>query len=420
MKKTVIILLVIIQSSMLLAQQTTKRMITPSDVLNMKSVRQPKVSPDGNWVLYSISRVDSVKDKNISKLYMTSWNGKETVKLTEQTNNPGSHAWSPDGHYISFIAANKSEDKANSSRQLFLLDRRGGESYQVTHFKSNIVSYNWSPDGKKILFVIDDQDYSDTAKSNVRVPFEINRYHFKQDYEGYLDNRKSHLYLYDLDTKKLDTLTRGNHEEAGAIFSHDGQSIAYVSNISPDPDRNSNTDIFWMDLKTKSVKQISTFKGSNSNPMFSPDDQYLAYNQSLTEDKFNMYDVNELVIKKLSDGKEKNLTHTLDRSVRGFTWASDGKSIIALIEDDRSQHIHQINIENNAVQALTKGDAVFSAIQSNDAGKLVALFSDSKTPEEVYCFDNNIPRRLTHEQDAFLKNLQLSQVIGFKAATVDK
>ena len=69
MKKTVIILLVIIQSSTLLAQQTTKRMITPSDVLNMKSVRQPKVSPDGNWVLYSISRVDSVKDKNISKLF---------------------------------------------------------------------------------------------------------------------------------------------------------------------------------------------------------------------------------------------------------------------------------------------------------------------------------------------------------------
>jgi dipeptidyl aminopeptidase/acylaminoacyl peptidase len=175
-----------------------------------------------------------------------------------------------------------------------------------------------------------------------------------------------------------------------------------------------------MDLKTKQVRQITTFKGSNGSPMFSPDDQYLAYTQSLTEENFNMYDVSELIIKRINDGKEKNLTKQVDRSVRGFTWASDSKSIYALIEDDRKQHIHQINIETGSVQSVTKGDAVFSSIQSNDEGKMVALFSDPQTPEEIYCLDNNIPRRLTHEQDAFLKNLQLSHVRGFKAMTEDK
>ena len=420
MKKILILLLPILSCANLYSQQLTKRMMLPSDVLSMKSIRQPRVSPEGDWVLYSVSQVDSVKDKNISKLYMTSWDGKETVKLTEQTNNPGAHAWSPNGKYVSFIASSKNDEKSSSARQLFLLDRRGGESFQLTNLKSSIVSYAWSPDANQILFVLDDPDYSDTAKSNVRVPFEINRYHFKQDYEGYLDNRKSHLYLYDLNTKKLDTLTRGNREESGAVFSHDGKSIAFVSNISNDPDRNSNTDIFLMDLKTKQVKQITTFKGSNNSPVFSPNDQYLAYTQSLTESNFNMYDVTELIVKKLYDGQEKNLTRQIDRSVRGFVWSADSKSIFALIENDREQHVNKIGIENNGVELLTKGNAVFSSIQSNDAGKIVLLYSDVQTPEEIYCFENNTPRRLTHEQDSFLKNLQLSKVTGFKAVAGDK
>ncbi|MFN4976629.1 MAG: prolyl oligopeptidase family serine peptidase [Bacteroidota bacterium] len=420
MKKVIILFLSLLFINVLIAQQIAKRMMLPNDVFGMKSIRQPKVSPDGNWVLYSISRVDSIKDKNVSKLYMTSWDGKETVHLTEQTINPSGHAWSPDNKYISFLANNKSDDKSSAARQLFLLDRRGGEPVQLTNVKCNIASYTWSPNGKQILLVLEDPDYTDTAKSNVRVPYEINRYQFKQDYVGYLDNRKSHLYLFDIATKQLDTLTRGNKVESGAVFSHDGASIAYVSNISSDPDRNSNTDIFLMELKSKKVRQVSTFKGSNNSPMFSPDDQYLAYTQSLTEENFNMYDVTELVVKKISDGSEKNLTKPMDRSVRGYAWSADSKSIIALIEDDRKQHINQIDLATGATQQLTKGEAVFSAIQSNKTGKIVLLYSDPQTPEEIYCFENNKQRRLTFEQETFLKNLKLAHVKGFTAVAADK
>jgi len=420
MKKVIILFLSLLFINVLIAQQIAKRMMLPNDVLGMKSIRQPKVSPDGNWVLYSISRVDSIKDKNVSKLYMTSWDGKETVHLTEQTINPSGHAWSPDNKYISFLANNKSDDKSSAARQLFILDRRGGEPVQLTNVKCNIASYTWSPNGKQILLVLEDPDYTDTAKSNVRVPYEINRYQFKQDYVGYLDNRKSHLYLFDIATKQLDSLTRGNKVETGAVFSHDGASIAYVSNISSDPDRNSNTDIFLLELKSKKVRQVSTFKGSNNSPMFSPDDQYLAYTQSLTEENFNMYDVTELVVKKISDGAEKNLTKPMDRSVRGYAWSADSKSIIALIEDDRKQHINQIDLATGATQQLTKGEAVFSAIQSNKAGKIVVLYSDPQTPEEIYCFENNKQRRLTFEQETFLKNLKLAHVKGFTAVAADK
>ena len=420
MKNIVSFIIAMIYVSELVAQQYINRMLQPSDVLSMRSIRQPKVSPEGNWVLYAVSRVDSIKDSYVTKLFMTSWDGKETLQLTEQSSNPSAHSWSPDGKYISFLASAKNDEKYGAARQLFLLDRRGGEPIQLTHVKSNIASYTWSPDASKIALVMDDPDFSDTSKSNVRVPYEINRYRFKQDYEGYLDNRKSHLYLFDLATKKLDTLTKGNHEETSPVFSHDGRSVAFVSNVSADPDRNSNTDIFLMDLRTRQVKQITAFKGSNGSPAFSPNDRYLAYTQSLTDENFNMYDVSELVIKKIDDGTEKNLTRKIDRSVRGYTWSSDSKSIFALIEDDRSQHIQQLSIESDIVQSITKGNAVYSSIQSNDAGQVVALYSDPYTPEEVYCIDNGSPRRLTQEQDQFVKNFQLSHVTGFKAIAADR
>jgi Tol biopolymer transport system component len=288
MKQAIVSFLVCLVALNVFAQTPVRHMLEPRDVLRMKQVRQPKVSPDGNWILYTVSRVDSIKDKNLGKLFMTSWDGKETVGLTEQTSNPGAHAWSPDGKYISFLASGKSDGDKTSSRQLYVMDRRGGEPVQLTQFKGGISSYSWAPKGNQLVFVVEDVDVSDTAKSNVRQPYEITRYRFKQDYEGYLDNRKSHLYLFDVATKKVDTLTRGNFDESSAVFSHDGNLIAYVSNTSADPDRNSNSDVFVFDLKTRKSRQVTTFKGSNGSPAFSPDDKMIAYTQSLTEENFNM------------------------------------------------------------------------------------------------------------------------------------
>lgn len=176
----------------------------PNDVYKMESVSRPKISPEGSWILYSQSKIDVAKDKSVSKLYMMSADGKETVTLTEQTKGVGNYQWSPDGKYISYLSKGKDEDNGS---QLFLMDRRGGEGVQISDIRGEIEDYTWFNSGKKVVMVIKDFNYADTAKSKIRVPYEINRYQFKQDYEGYLDNRKTHLYVFDITTKKLDTLT---------------------------------------------------------------------------------------------------------------------------------------------------------------------------------------------------------------------
>src|SRR5690348_10676435 len=170
MKKiqALLLLIFIFQST---ANAQTKRSILPSDIYHMQDVSDPQISPDGNWVAYVLSSVDSVKDKRNKDIWMISWDGKQNVQLTNSPEDEASPRWSPDGKYLSFLSSrsdgNKKDD-ANNSAQLWLLNRLGGEGKKITTVKGEIENYAWSPDGSKILLSMKDQDFSDTAKSKVR------------------------------------------------------------------------------------------------------------------------------------------------------------------------------------------------------------------------------------------------------------
>ena len=400
------------------AQNTALRNIGPNDIYRMSTISSPKISPEGNWVLYSVSKIDSSKDKFSSKLYMVSADGKETVALTEQTKGASNYNWSPDGKYISFLAAGKEEEEGS---QLFLMDRRGGEPIQVTHIKGELEAYHWFKDGKHLIFTIKDFNYADTAKSKNRKPYEIDRYRFKADYEGYLDNRKTHLYGFELATKKLDTLTKGNYNESDLSISKDGKMIAYASNVSASPDQNDNTSIFLLALgASQSPIKLTTYKGSNRSPKFSPDNLSIAYLQASSEDAYNMYDLQQLAVIDIKTKNSKVLTKNFDRSIENIVWANDSKSIYALVEDDRAQNLMQINASTGEVKALTTEMAVYNAIDLNENGTMVALYSNTATPNEIYIANNNNFQKITHLQDAFLAPLKKLVVKGISAIASDK
>ena len=402
----------------LLGQNAGQRPIGPNDIYRMSTVSNPKISPEGQWVLYSISKIDSAKDKFYSKLYMVSADGNQTVSLTEQTKGVSNYNWSPDGKYISFLAAGKEEEGS----QFYLMDRRGGEPIQITHIKGEIQSYQWLKDGKHLIFTIKDYNYADTAKSKMREPYEIDRYRFKADYEGYLDNRKTHLYSFELATKKLDTLTRGNYNESEVSVSSNGAMITYVSNVSAQPDQNDNTSIFVLSLgAAQNPIKLTTYKGSNRSPKFSPDNLSIAYLQSSSEDAYNMYDLQQLAVVDIKTKAIKVLTKNFDRSIENIIWSNDNASIVALVEDDRTQNIMQINASTGEVKAVTSDLAVYNALDMNDQGTMVALYSNSATPNEIYIAQNASRfQKITHLQDAFLAPLKKVVVKGISATSSDK
>ncbi|NBT09373.1 MAG: S9 family peptidase, partial [Chitinophagia bacterium] len=326
---------------------------------------------------------------------------------------------SPDGKYISFLAAGKEEEEGS---QLYLMDRRGGEPIQVTHIKGEMESYQWFKDGKHLIFTIKDYNYADTAKSKNRKPYEIDRYRFKADYEGYLDNRKTHLYSFELATKKLDTLTTGNYNESDVNISSDGKMIAYASNVSASPDQNDNTSIFLLALgAAQNPIKLTTYKGSNRSPKFSPDNLSIAYLQASSEDAYNMYDLQQLAVIDIKTKAVKLLTKNFDRSIENIIWANDSKSLYALVEDDRAQNIMQINASSGEVKTITSEMAVYNGLDINASGSMVTLYSNTSTPNEIYIATNNTSfQKITHLQDAFLAPLKKVVVKGISAIASDK
>ena len=413
-KLLVFTLLLIAITNTTLAQ----RWIRPTDVYRLNNISGPKISPEGNWILYSHSTVDSAKDKYQSKLYMVSSDGKETLSLTEQTKSFSGANWSPDGKYISFMAAGKEEKEGS---QLYLLDRRGGEAKQQTHIKGEVRGYQWFPDGKKILLTIKEFNYADTAKSNVRNPFEIDRYHFKADNEGYLDNRKTHLYIWHLAEKKLDTLTRGKYNEQDADISADGTKIVYTSNVSADPDKNDNTDLFLIAAEKNATPEVLTsFKGGDNSPKFSANGQKIAYIRNASEAAFDMYDLKLLCVLDLGSKQSQVISSSLDRSVEQIQWTKDGNSILAAVEDDRNQLFYQISPDGKELKAITGANGVYSSMHMNGKGDRVALYTNPHVPNEICIWKNNRFETITHLQDSFLAPLKRMHIRGISAISSDK
>jgi dipeptidyl aminopeptidase/acylaminoacyl peptidase len=403
-----------------LVQAQEKRLIAASDLYRLQTISDPRLSPDGKWVVYSLSSVDSAKDKQTSDIWMASLDGKDQVQLTNAEGEGSMARFSPDGKYISFLSkCSACEEEEKKQKQLYLLDRRGGNAKKLTKVKMAITSYTWKPDGSGILLVMKDPDYTVTAKTKIRTPYVVDRYKFKQDNEGYLGNRKTHLYFFDLKTKKLDTLTKGVYNETNPAWSPNGEMIAFVSNRTDDPDKNANTDIFLLEAKQGATeKKLTSWPGSDNEPQWSPDGKFIAYLQSSSNEAFTMYGQPLLAVVSKDGGEPKILSKQADRPVRNQRWNADGKSIAALMEDDRQCNVVSFDASSGEMTKLTQGNKSFSLLETQN-GNWVAAMSDPQTPPELYCLEKNSIRKLTNVQDSFLAPLQLARVEGFQSKSKD-
>src|SRR5262245_37469489 len=230
-----------------------RRVVTLDDLSRIRDVSEPAISPDGAWVAYVVSARDPREDRNGRDLWMTSWDGTRTLRLTSSPSRESTPRWSPDGTYLGFLSSRAGEGEDDAT-QLWLLPRAGGEAEKVTDVKGDIEDYDWSPDGKRVVLVVEDPDPDEAKdsgsekKAEKKVgPIVIDRFQFKEDVTGYLGKKRRHLYLFDLATRKAEPLTSGTANELLPAWSPDGKSIAFVTKRSTDIDRSDNWDVYVID-----------------------------------------------------------------------------------------------------------------------------------------------------------------------------
>ena len=400
--------------SFTLFSQIQKRPLRPGDIYRMQTLSDANVSPDGKWVAYTVSGIDSAKDKRNTDIWMTSWDGKENVQLTNSREGENRPRWSPDGKYLSFVAV-----RQGGTAQVWLLDRRGGEGIKLTDTKSDLISYSWSPDSKKL--VLEMKDPKDTAKNKPPQPYLINKFRFKQDVSGYqYDTSRTHLYTFDLLTKKTQQLTTGVYNESDPAWSPDGTRIAFVSNRTEDPDRNENTDIWIIDTTRGSVaKKLTTWTGGDSDPQWSPDGKTIAYVRTTSDALYEMYDQTNLCVIDANGGEPKVLSKSLDLGVNNPRWSADGKSIAALVADDMQRYVASYDAARGSMKTIAGGNRTFSSVEAGPKGNWVAFMSEPQLPAELFALEGNNVRRLTTIQNKFLDSVTLATVEKFTSKSKD-
>jgi dipeptidyl aminopeptidase/acylaminoacyl peptidase len=399
--------------------EAAARVISADDLLALKSVSDPQLSPDGQWVAYAVERVDIEADETSTQIFMVSVDGKDVVQLTADDYSASTPRWSPDGLYLGFLAAKGADEEAKP--QVWTLDRRGGESQQYTAVDQGVSDFLWAPDGQKMLLMIKDKTADDLAKEAAEeageeakpLPYVIDRLQFKRDGVPYLDRSRTHIYLVSEREATPLQLTFGDFDDAQPTWSPDSTNIAFVSNRSEDPDSNDNNDIWVVsaagDAASRGARLITKNEGSDYAPSWSNDGNDITY-VTVTEPDLIWYATRHLAIVPAAGGEERVLTGALDRNVSSPVFAADDQSILFVLEDSAERHLAQFNLATDQVNRLIDGELSVREFSLHPSGDVALRISTAKIPGEIFISRNGGMEQLSRTNDGVLSNKDLANV----------
>ncbi|HUR94767.1 MAG TPA: S9 family peptidase [Gemmatimonadales bacterium] len=389
-----------------------------ADLDRVRSVSDPQLSADGEWIAYTVSVSDTAKDADNTDIWMASWDGTRQVQLTRSPAGEHAPRWSPDGRTLAFLS---SRDDAREVSQLWLLDRAGGEPERVTDLPGGVSDLAWSPDGRRLALIVSDPDPTAKApgdtSSRAPAPVVVDRFQFKEDETGWLGAQRDHLYLYDVATRAATPLVTGTYDEALPSWSPDGRAIAFVSRRRADFDRTDNYDLYVVEATAGAEpRQLTTFAGPDMSPewgsrapSWSPDGTLIAYVQGGPLEKL-YYAGQKVAVVPAAGGEPRVLTGALDRNVLSPTFSSDGASVLFLLEDDRVYHLARVPTTGGAVERLVDGKRALTDFSLGRDGRTVVAWSSTSEPSELAAVESRELRPITRQNEAWLAEVRLAPV----------
>jgi len=341
---------------------------TVDQILSLKRVASPEISPDGRLVAYTLRDTNWDDNAYETEIWIADVESGKTYALTNAKKSSQSPAWSPDGSRLAFVS-----DRTDK-RQIYAIDPRGGEAEPLTTLEDGVGSFAWSPDGKSIAYTVTDAKSAELKDRDKKYgEFRV----VEQDY------RMTHLFVLDVATHATRQLTKGAFTVGSFKWSPDSTAIAFDHRVNSSPASSGSADISIVSVADAAIRKLITQDGPDSSPVWSPDGTRIAFQTSMANPAF--YYVNSrIAVVPASGGTPAVLSGAFDEDPNLVAWLPNGLFFAA--SERTFSHLYRLDVATKAIAKVTAAEpAVNSSFSFTKDGSTYAyLRSDAKSMSELY------------------------------------
>jgi dipeptidyl aminopeptidase/acylaminoacyl peptidase len=407
--RRVLCVLVIIAGALAVAAQE-KKTVTHEAVWLMKRVGAPVPSPDGKWVVFSLTEPGYDESAQVSDLWLVPADGgRSPRRLTNTRGGESGVVWSPDGARIAFSARREGDEAA----QIYVLDvANGGEAQRVTTLSTGAHSPQWRPDGNAILFqsVVYPGAMDDDANKKQAAERKAQKYRARvydkfpiRQWDKWLDDMQTHVFVQELGGGKPKDLLAGSEmvkkpgfsgafglssENLQAVWTPDGAGVVFVATT----ERNTaayaeyGQHLWQVAAAGGEPKQLTSGKYTYGAPQFSPDGRTLA--AATSENGPKVYFLSRLAVWSWPNpGAQNIVTANSDRSVGSYRFAPDSRTIYFTAEDAGLEKLYSVPVAGGEVKLALDPKAGVLTNLGIAGNTVVATWDSAVSPAEIVRLD---------------------------------
>jgi len=391
--------------------------------LEMESISNPAISPDGKQILFSRGGVDKKRDRQMSHLWLVDVESGRLRELTVGSFQVSSPVWSPDGKQIAFLS---DRDGSNQIHVMWLETR---EVAQLTHEEHSPTGLKWSPDATRLAFTMFLPDTNPILPIQLpsfprgaelaKPAIIVDRLSWRRDGRGYLPKGYTHVFVIDAQLGgSPKQITSGDYNHSNPEWSLDGETIFVGGIRKPDAEYQRNdSEIYAVAVDSGDIRTLTSRRGPDTNPAISTDGRWIAYTGYDQKDLRRQ--LSSLYLMDVNGGSQRMLAGDLPNSPSNLIWAPDGSGIYFVMQSRGHSNLY-FAPTGGALQTVTQGKHVLSSISIAKTGRVAGVRSSFQNPGDLVSFSIGQPgqiRSLVDVNHDVLDGLQLgeSEELLFKA-----
>ncbi|MBK7368568.1 MAG: S9 family peptidase [Candidatus Eisenbacteria bacterium] len=357
---------------------------TADDILALRTVRDPQLSPDGTRIVYVVTTYSADSTRYQSDLWLGTLATGEQRRLTSAESDEDAPRWSPDGRTLAFLSDREAPGSTAKGRQIWTLPLDGGEAAPLTSVPSGVTRFEWFTNGASLAFLAPE---GPTAAGRARAA--------RKDDTRVMSERPGHTRVWTIEraSGKTAAVTPAETFVASFTLAPDGKRLVYC--VQPEPGFNgrSETDLFSVAIGGGKPVALVQRPGMDMAPKYSRDGRSIAFLSHDGKPGGSPNPVNVCIVP-AAGGSAVNITPKFDERIAGagilaeLMWMPDNESVLFGSPDRTNIRIFRAFTDDRPVEPVTRDEGWSDWPSMDAAGKVLAwTHEDATHPGDVWVWE---------------------------------